>query len=247
MSCTYCCDADAKCARDRCAVCCSCGRDLAAVVLPSIGDSTLFFNLPANAGLPGRGVLVEWGEGRVSAGLDAGPFVDLPVAGSALPPALPAETHKFLRDLYELLDGCPLGHDGQGRVLTHRSTSTADVVEWINRIHEAKRAISDIAPRCMSCGDTCLTPSAAPCPECRPFGDEQRAPCAHYAPEPAQHGPDCPAWCPERAAVTIEAAPPEDLLDRITPGGCRHTRRNLRPNPHGVPVTTCIDCGDEIP
>jgi len=35
-------------------------------------------------------------------------------------------------------------------------------------------------------------------------------------------------------ATTIEAPPPDDLLDRITPG-CRHTRRL---NPHGVPVTT---------
>lgn len=49
-------------------------------------------------------------------------------------------------------------------------------------------------------------------------------------------------------ATTIEAAPPEDLLDRITPGSpCRHTRRSLRPDPHGNPVTTCIDCGDELP
>lgn len=30
-------------------------------------------------------------------------------------------------------------------------------------------------------------------------------------------------------------------------GGCRHTRRSLRPDLHGNPVTTCIDCGDEIP
>jgi len=59
------------------------------------------------------------------------------------------------------------------------------------------------------------------------------------------------AVSPRRArdiATTIEAPPPDDLLDRITPEhACRHTRRNLRPNPHGVPVTTCIDCGDAIP
>ena len=48
-------------------------------------------------------------------------------------------------------------------------------------------------------------------------------------------------------ATTIEAPPPDDLLDRITPGGCRHTRRSLRPDPHGNPETTCIDCGDAIP
>lgn len=100
-----------------------------------------------------------------------------------------------------------------------------------------------------------------------------------------------------QADTTIEQAPPEDLLDRITPdgwpigpdgftrvscgtdrsleypcpgcgqaagvrcarpvkivpnpdpapAGCRHTRRSLRPDPHGNPTTTCIDCGDEIP
>ena len=50
------------------------------------------------------------------------------------------------------------------------------------------------------------------------------------------------------AAVTIESPPPEDLLDRITPEPvCGHTRRSLRPDPQGNPVTTCIDCGDEIP
>lgn len=47
--------------------------------------------------------------------------------------------------------------------------------------------------------------------------------------------------------TTIEAPPPDDLLDRITPGGCRHTRRSLRPDPHGNPETTCTDCGDAIP
>ena len=52
---------------------------------------------------------------------------------------------------------------------------------------------------------------------------------------------------PRPEAATIEQAPPEDLLDRITPeGGCRHTRRSLRPDPHGNPVTTCIDCGDDL-
>lgn len=52
---------------------------------------------------------------------------------------------------------------------------------------------------------------------------------------------------PRPEATTIEQAPPEDLLDRITPeGGCRHTRRSLRPDPHGNPVATCIDCGDDL-
>lgn len=56
------------------------------------------------------------------------------------------------------------------------------------------------------------------------------------------------APCSRSTAVTLDAPPPEDLLDRITPGSlCRHTRRSLRPDPHGNPVTTCIDCGDETP
>lgn len=96
----------------------------------SVGGRTLYFELPEAAGLPGRGVLVEWGDGIVSAGLDGGPLVRLP--------------------------------SGSG---------------------------------------------------------SQRA--------------------------TIEAPPPPDLLDASAPG-CRHTRRNLRPNPHGVPVTTCIDCGEDL-
>lgn len=63
--------------------------------------------------------------------------------------------------------------------------------------------------------------------------------------EMTRHAPLCPH---AHAAVTIEAPPPEGLLDRITPDrACRHTRRSLRPDPHGNPVTTCIDCGDETP
>jgi hypothetical protein len=44
----------------------------------NVGAWSAYFDLPANAGLPGRGVLVEWGDGRVSAGLDGGTFVPLP-------------------------------------------------------------------------------------------------------------------------------------------------------------------------
>ena len=47
------------------------------------------------------------------------------------------------------------------------------------------------------------------------------------------------------AATTIEQAPPDDLLDRITPeGACRHRRVSLRPDHHGNPETTCLDCGE---
>ena len=50
---------------------------------------------------------------------------------------------------------------------------------------------------------------------------------------------------PHPTDTTIEQAPPEDLLDRITPeGACRHRRVSMRPSPHGIPETTCLDCGE---
>lgn len=47
-------------------------------------------------------------------------------------------------------------------------------------------------------------------------------------------------------ATTIDALPPEDLLDRITPiGVCAHKRVSLRPDPNGNAVRQCLDCGEE--
>lgn len=195
MSCPYCCDGEAKCARDRCTTCCSCGRDLTTAILPSIGAETLFFNLPASAGLPGRGVLVEWGEGRVTAGLDAGPFVELPTSGAPTAPSGGTKPDALWRVVYR---------DAAGRRCTSFvATDSADVVRMLARTTVSIQKIDPVTG--WAIGD-------------------------------------------ERAAVTIEAAPPEDLLDRITPEpACGHTRRSLRPDPQGNPVTTCIDCGDEIP
>ncbi len=56
---------------------------------------------------------------------------------------------------------------------------------------------------------------------------------------------DLKARLKRSAAVTVDSPPPDDLLDRITPlGACRHARTSLRPDPHGNPQTTCIDCGE---
>lgn len=43
------------------------------------------------------------------------------------------------------------------------------------------------------------------------------------------------------AATTIEQAPPDDLLDQTR---CPHRRVSLRPDAHGNPETTCLDCGE---
>lgn len=51
----------------------------------------------------------------------------------------------------------------------------------------------------------------------------------------------------DRGQTTIEAEPPDDLLDRITPvNGCPHRRVSVRPDLHGNPVATCLDCGVEL-
>lgn len=146
---------------------------------PTVGGSTLFFSLPENAGLPGRGVLVEWGDGGVSAGLDGGPFVSLPTGHEETP----EPTGRY---------GWPIGPDGFTRVSCDRERT-----------------------------------GEYPCPGC---GQPAGAKCARPV---------------KIAATTIEQAPPEDLLDRITPeGACRHRRVSLRPDPHGNPETTCLDCGE---
>lgn len=43
------------------------------------------------------------------------------------------------------------------------------------------------------------------------------------------------------ATTTIEQAPPDDLLDQTR---CPHRRVSLRPDAHGNPETTCLDCGE---
>jgi hypothetical protein len=50
----------------------------------------------------------------------------------------------------------------------------------------------------------------------------------------------------DRGHTTIEAEPPDDLLDRITPRGCPHRRVSVRPDLHGNPVATCLDCDVEL-
>lgn len=44
-----------------------------------------------------------------------------------------------------------------------------------------------------------------------------------------------------QAATTIEQAPPDGLLDQTR---CPHRRVSMRPSPHGLPETTCLDCGE---
>lgn len=52
----------------------------------------------------------------------------------------------------------------------------------------------------------------------------------------------------DRGQTTIEAAPPDDLLDRITPAnGCPHRRVSARPDEHGRPMlAVCLDCDAEL-
>lgn len=51
-----------------------------------------------------------------------------------------------------------------------------------------------------------------------------------------------------RGPATIEAEPPADLLDRITPAeGCPHLRVSARPDEHGRAIlAVCLDCGAEL-
>lgn len=46
---------------------------------------------------------------------------------------------------------------------------------------------------------------------------------------------------PASVTTTIEQAPPDDLLDQTR---CPHRRVSLRPDAHGNPETTCLDCGE---
>lgn len=92
-----------------------------------------------------------------------------------------------------LLLACPMGHH-DGKIIWYRSTTEADLVAWVDRVHVEGRA-------------------------------------GHAA-------------TLERAAsvtTTIEQAPPDDLLDQTR---CPHRRVSLRPDAHGNPETTCLDCGE---
>lgn len=239
MSCTYC---------QNGLRCDTCGAEHAG----ALGGSTLFFALPENAGLPGRGVLVEWGVGRVSAGLDGGPFVDLPLEGD------PTAEIAALKARIAELDGV---RQEQAAKIRRHLDELAAASDCYRAAREALEAVYCDAAAVMD-------PGALPDSETLgPEAGEQAAvlmraiaALAHdratlrdvVAKAEAKADEILRAMPTRRAArdtaTTIEAPPPDDLLDRITPdGGCRHTRRNLRPDPHGNPVTTCIDCGDEIP
>ncbi len=43
--------------------------------------------------------------------------------------------HCLLKVLKSLRDSCPLGWDAEGRMLKHRSTTEADVVAWLRKLH----------------------------------------------------------------------------------------------------------------
>lgn len=49
----------------------------------------------------------------------------------------------------ELLDECPIGHNGNGHIIMHRSSTTNDLIAWIDRLHEVKHRLADSdAARC---------------------------------------------------------------------------------------------------
>ena len=65
----------------------------------------------------------------------------------------------------------------------------------------------------------------------------------------AQDSTACPCGaCARRHATTVDAAPPDDLLDCITPAnGCPHRRVSARPDEHGRPMlAVCLDCDVEL-
>lgn len=66
----------------------------------------------------------------------------------------------------------------------------------------------------------------------------------------AQDSAECPCGaCSRHQATTIEAPPPEGLLDRATPAtGCPHRRVSARPDEHGRRgvLAVCIDCDAEV-
>jgi hypothetical protein len=149
-----------------------------------------------------------------------------------------------IEDLETVLLACPMDHHN-GKLTWHRSPTEADLVAWVDRVRVVLRDLCDDAGHEETPGPadrygwpigtdgftrvSCDRDRTGeyPCPGCgQPAGSK----CARPV---------------NIAATTIEQAPPEDLLDRITPEeGCRHTRRSLRPDPHGNPETTCLDCGE---
>lgn len=69
--------------------------------------------------------------------------------------------------------------------------------------------------------------------------------------DPEKIGP-CPD-CAGSGALLREAGNTKESLDRIMdvpnltqPQRCTHTRRSLRPDSHGNPATTCLDCGEDL-
>lgn len=58
----------------------------------------------------------------------------------------------------------------------------------------------------------------------------------------------CAGLAPSSVRTTIEAPPPDDLLDRITPAAsCAHRRVSARPDAHGRPIlAVCLDCDAEL-
>jgi hypothetical protein len=50
-------------------------------------------------------------------------------------------TSKLRQRIVELLRDCPFGHHN-GRVLTSRQTTEADLVAWIDRLYEIKETLT---------------------------------------------------------------------------------------------------------
>lgn len=161
---------------------------------------------PANLP-PDVAVLIAEREGLASANAELGAMlVDLRRSLAEMESVRTEQAEKLRRHLDELaaararieeyealLLACPMGHH-DGKIIWHRSTTEADLVAWVDRVHVEGRA-----------GHAATRERAA------------------------------------SVATTIEQAPPDDLLDQTR---CPHRRVSMRPSPHGLPETTCLDCGE---